>query len=100
MLYKYGTKKKVEECLLKIKLEGKLKVYPNEIKNRTYLSMTEVLVSLNKIIEEGKIELRYEVKCNVCKQVSTNTNGDNICTICGEQMNVDYNKFIPVYYIK
>ena len=93
----------VEEVAKKVRVKS---FYPQTVSRKLNISLEIVLIELSTLVQNGKLNLKYEVRCledlNTIETIENyqETLGTNIhCEICGENIKVEYGNIYPVYYI-
>ena len=80
--------------------------YPHTISRKLNIPLELVVLELPKLIEEGCIELKYEIRCT--NDLTTRNTVDNykellnttvFCDHCGEDIELSYNNVYPIYFI-
>ncbi|MDF2610057.1 MAG: hypothetical protein K0R92_1531 [Lachnospiraceae bacterium] len=80
--------------------------YPQTISRKLYIPIDLIVIELSKLVNDGVIELRYEIRCSDdLNIIDTLDNYDDLfnkkvhCEICGDEIEISYNNIYPVYYI-
>lgn len=82
------------------------KFYPQTVSRKLNMPLEIVVIELTKLIQEGKIELKYEIRCSedlnrIDNVIDYNPLIDDtrFCEVCGENVEITYSDVYPVYYI-
>jgi len=79
--------------------------YPQTVSRKLGIPLELVVIELPKLVNEGLIELKYEIRCDELHTLETvdnymdYLNNDLFCNICGEQIEIEYSNIYPIYYI-
>lgn len=85
------------------------KFYPQTISRNIGIPLDLVLIELTKLVDDGLILLKYEIRCDEDSDLSTLCVVDNyidllntkkFCEVCGNEIEISYNNIYPIYYIK
>lgn len=92
----------VESLASKVRVN---KFYPQTLSRKLGIPLELVAIELPKLIENGMLELKYEIRCsddlNVIDEVDDYKeflDKTLTCDICGE-VEISYSNIYPVYYI-
>lgn len=79
--------------------------YPQTVSRKLNIPTDIVLLELYKLVDKGKLELKYEIRClidsNMIDTVSDYKeiiNKTMFCEICGKDIEVEYNNIYPIFY--
>lgn len=93
----------VKEIAKKARIEA---FYPQTISRKLNIPIDIVLIELASLKEDGRIELKYEIKCledlNTIKTVDDYNKliGEKVfCEMCGREIEINYNNIYPIFYI-
>lgn len=80
--------------------------YPQTLSRRLGIPLDLVVLELPKLVEEGCIKLRYEIRCNddLCTLDTVDNYMDVLdtkmfCYQCGEEIDILLSNIYPIYYI-
>lgn len=98
---------KVEDYVKEIARKSRIKsFYPQTVSRKLNIPMDIVLIELSKLSEDGRIDLKYQIRClddlntiDVVDQYENLLDKEVSCNICGENLVVTYSNIYPVFYI-
>lgn len=97
----------IEEYVENVAKKSRIKAfYPQTVSRKLNIPIDIVLIELSKLVEAGRIELKYEIKClddlNTIETIADYSKVINkklFCEICGEYIEINYSNIYPIYYI-
>lgn len=97
----------IEDYVKEIASKARIQAfYPQTISRKLNIPIDIVLIKLSELKEDGRIELKYEIKCledlNTIETVDYYDRliGEKVfCEICGEEIEINYNNIYPIFYI-
>ncbi len=80
--------------------------YPQTVSRKLNIPLDIVLLELSRLRDDGKIDLKYEIRC--LEDLNTIITVDDynsllekelFCEMCGKEINITYNHVYPIFYI-
>jgi hypothetical protein len=98
---------KIEDYVEEIARKSRIKsFYPQTVSRKLNIPMDIVLIELSKLKEDGKVDLKYQIRClddlntiEIVEQYEDILDKEIFCNICGEKIKVTYSNIYPVFYI-
>lgn len=98
---------KIEDYVEEIARKSRVKAfYPQTVSRKLNIPIDIVLIELSKLTDNGKLELKYEIKClddlNTIKTISEYNeliDKEIFCEICSENIKITYSNIYPIFYI-
>lgn len=97
----------IEDYVKEVAQKPRIKsFYPQTVSRKLNIPLDIVTIELLNLIEEGKIDLKYQIRClddlntiRVVDEYKSILNKEICCDICGLNVKVTYSNIYPVYYI-
>ncbi|MDU6337425.1 MAG: hypothetical protein E6594_16775 [Clostridium sporogenes] len=98
---------KIEDYVEEISKKSRINsFYPQTVSRKLAIPIDIVLIELSKLSEEGKIDLKYQIRClddlntiQVVDAYEDILDKEICCNICGENIKVTYSNIYPVFYV-
>lgn len=98
---------KIEDYVEEIAKKSRIKsFYPQTVSRKLKIPIDIVLIELSKLSQEGRIHLRYQIRCledlntiEIVEEYKGLLDKEVCCEICGEKIKITYSNIYPVFYI-
>lgn len=96
----------IKDYIEKLASNSRIKYfYPQTISKNIGMPLELVGIVLRRFIEDGYIDLKYEIKCSTDFNTFTTVDDykaylgkEEFCDVCGETQEITYSNIYPVYY--